>query len=369
MLGLTLGVGCTPPGEPGARTPEPRASATSAESANAGAAESEAAPVEWALAIHGGAGVRRSSIEASAEPGYHEALAKALEAGQKILAEGGSALDAVEASVRLLEDDPLFNAGRGSVFTSAGTNEMDAAIMDGRDRSCGAVSGLTTVRYPITLARRVMDTSKHVFLVGQGAETFADEVGVERVEPDFFFVQRRYDSWQRAVERERVEGGDSAALGPEFKIGTVGAVARDRDGNLAAATSTGGMTNKRFGRVGDVPVIGAGTYADNATCAVSGTGWGEKFIRHTVAHDIAARVAYRGLSVQQASEEVVDGVLDENDGGVIVAGADGSLAVVFNTEGMFYGAADATGRFETGIWDEPGAAGAAEAAAAAAAGG
>jgi beta-aspartyl-peptidase (threonine type) len=216
--------------------------------------------------------------------------------------------------------------------------------MDGGTLACGAVTGLRTVRNPVSLARMVMERSRHVLFAGPGAERFADEMGVERVDQDYFFVQRRYDSWQKALERER-EGDGAPAMG------TVGAVALDRHGNLAAATSSGGLTNKRFGRVGDVPIIGAGTYASNRTCALSGTGKGEEFIRHTVARDIAALMEYRGLTLQQAAEEVIHRKLQPGDGGVIGVDGDGGIALVFNSEGMFRGAADSAGRFEVAIWD------------------
>jgi beta-aspartyl-peptidase (threonine type) len=319
-------------------------------------APGEVAPkVEWALAIHGGAGVLRSSVAPEEEPAYLASLQAALDLGAGMLAEGASSVDVVEAVVRQLEDDPLFNAGKGSVFTSEGTQEMDAAIMDGRDLNCGAVSGLTTIKNPITLARGVMEKSRHVFLMGDGAESFATELGVERVDPEYFFVQRRHDAWQRAVEREqeRANGAGGMAVLPERnddKYGTVGAVALDRQGNLAAATSTGGMTNKRFGRVGDVPIIGAGTYADNRTAAVSCTGHGEKFIRNTVARNVAALMEYKGLTLEEAAREMIDGRLEPGDGGLIAVGRDGSIALVFNSEGMYRGAADASGRSEVAIF-------------------
>ncbi len=235
--------------------------------------------------------------------------------------------------------------------------------MDGRDLSCGAVAGLKTVRNPISLARLVKERSPHVFLVGEGAEVFAQEQGLERVSQDYFHTERRYESLQRALEREpqeaeeAEEGGESASLGDGLGetldeiYSTVGAVALDRDGNLAAATSTGGLTNKRFGRVGDVPVIGAGTYADNRSCAVSGTGKGEQFIRHTVARSIAARMQLAGESLEEAARAVIDGELDPGDGGVITVSKNGEIALVFNSEGMFRGAADSSGRFEVAIWE------------------
>ncbi|MDY7092643.1 MAG: isoaspartyl peptidase/L-asparaginase [Acidobacteriota bacterium] len=360
LLSLLLGLAaCSPGPSSGAASDEVSSEASSAE----GAEPSTASAVEWALAIHGGAGVLRASVSAEDEPRYQESLRRALDEGRTILESGGTSLDAVEAVIRVMEDDPLFNAGRGSVFTSAGENEMDAAIMDGSNLACGAVTGLRTVRHPITLARRVMDSSRHVFFAGDGAEAFADQMDVERVEPEYFFVQRRYDQWQRAVEREQqeaAEGADEASAGENVPAangdggegyrGTVGAVALDRHGNLAAATSTGGMTNKRFGRIGDVPVIGAGTYASNASAAVSCTGHGERFIEHTVARNVAARMEYGGESLEQAARAMIHQELEPGDGGLIAVGADGSLAIEFNTEGMFHGAADSTGREQVGIW-------------------
>jgi L-asparaginase / beta-aspartyl-peptidase len=296
-------------------------------------------PPSWSLAIHGGAGTIPKDIPESQKEEYLKSLRAALDVGRKVLAGGGTSLDAVEKVVRFLEDDPLFNAGKGAVFTNEGTNELDAAIMDGRDLSCGSVAGLKTVKNPISLARMVMEKSPHVFMVGQGAERFADEMKVERVDPKYFFTQKRWDDWQKKLKEEAEKDKD-----------TVGAVALDVHGNLAAATSTGGMTNKRFGRLGDVPVIGAGTYANNRTAAISATGWGEQFIKHTVAHDISALMEYKGLTLQQAADEVIHRKLQKDDGGVIGVARDGSIALVFNSEGMYRGAADSNGRSEVAIW-------------------
>lgn len=298
---------------------------------------------KWALAIHGGAGTISKNIPAANRDAYLRSLTAALQLGAGILAKGGASLDAVEAVVRQLEDDPLFNAGKGAVFTHDGKHELDAAIMDGRDLSCGAVAELRTVKNPITLARMVMEKSPHVFLVGEGAEHFATEMKVERVPNEYFTTPQRYAQWQEALAEE-------AAKRKKDKD-TVGAVALDQHGNLAAATSTGGLTNKLWGRLGDVPVIGAGTYANNKTCAISATGIGEQFIRHTVAHDVSALVEYTGLSVQQAAEKVIHGKLQPGDGGLIAVGRDGSIALVFNSEGMYRGAADSAGRFEVKIWE------------------
>lgn len=299
------------------------------------------AAARWSLAIHGGAGTIPKTIPESERDEYLASLRKALEIGRGVLSGGGTSLDAVEKVVRFLEDDPLFNAGKGAVYTHEGTHELDAAIMDGRDLSCGSVAGVKTIKNPISLARLVKERSPHVFLVGEGAEAFAAEMSVERVPNSHFDTPKRHAQWQEALRKEK-----------EAKPkGTVGAVALDQHGNLAAATSTGGMTNKRWGRLGDVPVIGAGTYANNKTCAISATGWGEKFIRNTVAHDISALMEYAGLTLQQAADRVIHQKLEKDDGGIVGVGRDGSIALVFNSEGMYRGAADSAGRFEVKIWE------------------
>lgn len=303
---------------------------------------------EWALAIHGGAGVIPKDMEEDRKQEYFDALEAALTLGRDALERGESALDTVEQVVRFLEDDPKFNAGKGAVYTHEGTHELDAAIMDGSTLDCGSVAALTTIKNPITLARGVLDRSPHVFLIGEGAEVFATEMGIERVTQDYFHTEHRFQQLQRILEEAQAEGADE-----DTERSTVGAVALDRKGDLAAATSTGGLTNKRFGRVGDVPVIGAGTYADNRTCAVSGTGKGEQFIRHTVARSISAAMEHGGLSLEDAARQVIHERLDAGDGGVIAVGHDGSIALVFNSPGMFRGAADARGRFEVGIWEAP----------------
>ncbi len=310
-------------------------------------AQEETSPrVEYSIAIHGGAGVIAPGDE-EMERQYREALEEALEIGRAILEDGGTALDAVEQAVIRMEDDPLFNAGRGSVFTNAGTNELDASIMDGRDRDAGAVAGVRTVKNPISLARLVMTETRHVLLAADGADRFAEEMEVEQVEPEYFYVERRWQQLQRARERDEITGATE-----DEDTSTVGAAALDRHGNLAAATSTGGLTNKRFGRVGDSPIPGAGTWADNATCAVSGTGRGEIFIRHTVASRVGALMEYRGLSIQEAMDEVVFEVMPEGTGGVIGVSADGEIGWAYNGRGMYRGGADSTGRFEIAIWEE-----------------
>jgi len=312
----------------------------------------ERAPsVEWALAIHAGAGVIPKTMPEEKREEYFEALRQALGIGRDLLEEGTGGLDVVERVIRFLEDTPLFNAGKGAVFTHDGGHELDASIMDGRTLACGAVGGVRTVKNPISLARKVMTETRHVLLVADGAERFADEMGVERVEPEYFFTQRRYDAWQEKLA-EGEEETDTAGEGDgEEKHGTVGVVVRDRDGNLAAGTSTGGLTDKRFGRIGDSPIIGAGTYANNRTVAISCTGVGEEFIRHNVAYDVSALMKYRGLPVEEAAETVVLQKLKSGDGGLIAVDKDGNVALVFNTPGMFRGAADSSGRFDVAIWE------------------
>jgi beta-aspartyl-peptidase (threonine type) len=288
-----------------------------------------------ALVIHGGAGViERSALSAADEREVRDALNRALDAGNAILAKGGSALEAVEAAVVVMEESPQFNAGKGAVFNAQGGHELDASIMEGHTRRAGAVAGITTVRNPIRLARTVMERSEHVMLAGQGAEKFADSrPEIERVPNNWFDTERRRKQLEAAQAKEK-SGAAIVEKGKYF--GTVGAVALDAQGHIAAATSTGGMTNKRWGRVGDSPVIGAGTWADER-CGVSGTGWGEFYIRNAVAHDICARVAYRGDALAIAAEEVVNKVVPANggDGGAIALDREGNIAMPFNTSGMY----------------------------------
>jgi L-asparaginase / beta-aspartyl-peptidase len=296
-----------------------------------------------AIAVHGGAGdIPPAELTPEREAAYHAGLEQALRAGQQVLDAGGAALDAVVAAVQALEDNPLFNAGRGAVIAANGICELDASLMDGRDLRAGAVTGVRHVRSPIGLARLVMDRSPHVMLAGPGAEEFALEQGLEPVPNRYFVTERR----QRELAAALAANGYRESL-----MGTVGAVALDADGNLAAATSTGGMTAKRWGRVGDSPVIGAGTYAANDCCAVSATGHGEFFIRATVAHEIASLVRYAGKDVRAAADIVVHEQLKRmgGDGGVIVVGRDGMIAMPFNSRGMLRGSIDAQGRLTTGI--------------------
>lgn len=306
-----------------------------------------------ALAVHGGAGtIDRSKMTPEREGEFRAGIENALRAGREILDRGGSSLDAVEAAVRVLEDDPHFNAGKGSVFTSAGTNEMDAAIMDGKTLNAGAVAGVQHVRNPIVLARTVMEKSKHVMMIGSGAEEFAKANGIELVDAKYFFTQHRWDELQqKKAEQAGGEVGKRFIISNADSRGTVGAVARDSHGNLAAATSTGGTTNKLPGRVGDSPVIGAGTYANNATAAISCTGDGEYFIRAAVAHQVSALMELRGMSVAEAAERALaDSQKLGGTGGLIALDQKGNLSLPFNTSGMYRGYLAKTGKFVIEIY-------------------
>ena len=315
-------------------------------STSASAQADPSPPGEWSLAIHGGAGtLQRARMTAQQQADYKASLQIALDAGAKVLRDGGAALDAVTAVITILEDDPKFNAGRGAVFTWDGTNELDAAIMDGNGRRAGAVAGVRTVRHPILLARKVMDDGRHVFLSGEGAEQFAGEQGLEIVPPEFFATP------ERKAQLDKLKAENLSALDVEFKYGTVGAVARDNAGHLAAGTSTGGMTGKRWGRIGDAPVIGAGTWADDRACAVSATGSGEYFIRAGVAHAICDRVLLAGEDIDTAAHAVMAEVGElGGSGGVIVVGADGAPVFALNTPGMYRGRATAGGMNEVAIF-------------------
>ena len=308
-----------------------------------------AAAPRWAIVVHGGAGViERQHLTAEQEQAYREALRKVTDAGAKLLASGKPALDVIEATIGMMEDDPLFNCGRGAVFTEQGRNELDAAIMDGKTLGAGAVAGVTRTRHPISLARRVMEASPHVMLVGSGADTFSARQKLEQVEPGWFYTQRRWDALLKYLQANKLPvpakppgiGNDPAPTGlvhDEGKKGTVGVVVLDTAGNVAAGTSTGGTTGKRWGRVGDSPIIGAGTYASNQSCSVSATGTGEYFIRLSVAHEICSLVRYRGMSLQAAADEVIQKQLTElkGDGGIIAVAPDGQMAWSFNTSGMY----------------------------------
>jgi beta-aspartyl-peptidase (threonine type) len=300
--------------------------------------------VEWGMVVHGGAGtIRREQMTPEREREYRAALTDALRTGHGALAQGAHALDAVVAALQLLEDSPLFNAGRGAVFTADGINALDASIMDGSTLRAGAVAGVTDVKNPIALARLVMEKSPHVLLSGDGAERFAREQGIPSTPKEWFFTERRWQELQDAKAAEAT---------PADKFGTVGAIALDRSGRLAAGTSTGGMTNKKWGRIGDSPLIGAGTYA-NARCAVSGTGWGEYYIRNAVAYDICARVEYAGVSIATAAADVVMTKLaqqQKNTGGVIAMDREGDITAPFNTAGMYRGWIDQNGGITVAIF-------------------
>ena len=319
------------------------------------AAKPKPAPVaprpEWAIVIHGGAGIiERKDMSPETEAAYRAAMARAVETGSRVLKNGGTAVDAIEAVIREMEDDPLFNAGRGAVFTAAGRNELDSSIMDGSTMMAGAVAGVTHTRHPISLARAVMEKSPHVMLIGEGAETFGRSVGLEQVDPSYFFTERRWQGLVKELTKEGLPIPSRPAGAPpppsaearewlidDHRFGTVGVVALDTHGNIAAGTSTGGTTAKRWGRVGDSPIIGAGTYASNQSCAVSGTGTGEFFIRLTVAREICALVQYRHMPLQAAADEVIQKRLTalKGDGGIIALTPDGQLAWSFNTSGMY----------------------------------
>ncbi|MFC0185004.1 beta-aspartyl-peptidase (threonine type) [Pseudarcicella hirudinis] len=328
------------------------------------------------LVIHGGAGtITRANMTPEKEKAYRADLERAMKTGYEILRKGGTSMDAVEATIRVMEDSPLFNAGKGAVFTHEGKNEMDAAFMDGKTLAAGSIAGVTTIKNPISAARTVMEKSEHVMLVGKGAEEFAKLKGLEIVDPSYFYTEPRWKGLQKALQEEKMQldhsdtlkksgfvkpdiSGSSAIDKLIFdegkKYGTVGCVALDQYGNLAAGTSTGGMTNKRWGRVGDAPIIGAGTYANNKTCAVSATGHGEYFIRSVVAYDISALMEYKGLSVQKAADEVVMKKLVKigGEGGVIALDKNGNFAMPFNSAGMYRGFIKSDGSWEVKIYKD-----------------
>ncbi len=319
---------------------------------------------KFSLAIHGGAGtILKKNMTPEKEKEYLLKLGEALDAGYAILNSGGTSMDAVVASVKILEDSPLFNAGKGSVFTNEGTNEMDASVMDGKTLGAGAVSGVKTIKNPVEAARLVLDKSPHVFLSGKGAEDFAKQNGLKIENPEYFFDSVRYFQWKKLLLEEENNEKGGGFLSPseiefnvchEQKFGTVGAVALDKSGNLAAATSTGGMMNKRFGRVGDSPIIGAGTYANNNTCAVSCTGHGEFFIRLSVAHDVSALMEYKGWDIEKAGNELIFQKLTSlgGTGGLIAVDSKGNITMPFNTEGMYRGFIKEDGRATVKIYKE-----------------
>lgn len=316
---------------------------------------------KFGLVIHGGAGtILKKNMTDSLEQAYRDKLEEATRAGHKILSDGGTSMQAVTAAINIMEDSPLFNAGKGAVFTHDGTNELDASVMDGKTLNAGAISGVTTVKNPINLAVAVMDKSEHVMLSAKGAEQFAKEQGLEIVDPSYFYTERRYQSLQKIIDKEKTQLDHDADKKVTFmdpfikdsKFGTVGCAALDKYGNLAAGTSTGGMTNKRYNRIGDAPIIGSGTYANNATCAVSSTGWGEFFIRAQVAHDISAMMEYKGVSLQEAASEVIQKKVPAlgGDGGVVAIDKDGNVAMEFNTAGMYRAHMNAEGVLDVKIY-------------------
>lgn len=311
---------------------------------------------KFVFVIHGGAGtITKGSITAEEEQSYKDKLKEALFAGYEILKNDGSSLDAVEAAINILEDSPLFNAGKGAVFNNKGKNELDASIMDGSNLNAGAIAGVHHIKNPISLARLVMEKSPHVLLTGDGAEEFAVAQGIQLVPEDYFYTEKR---WQQLLKAREGDKKDSMPkfnyVTPDYKFGTVGAVALDKSGNLAAGTSTGGMTNKKFGRVGDSPIIGAGTYADNNTCAVSCTGHGEYFIKNAVAYDVSARMKYGNFSLAQATNEIINKVLVKQGakGGLIAIDKDGNFTMPFNTEGMYRGYIKNDGSWEIKIYGD-----------------
>ena len=319
------------------------------------------ATIEWGLVMHGGAGtITPESMTPEREAEYTAKMTEAMEAGHAVLADGGSSLDAVIATITILEDSPLFNSGKGAVFTADGSNSLDASIMDGATGNAGAIAGVTTIKNPIRLARLVMDSSFHVLLSGNGAEEFARLHGVETVDPEYFYTERR---WQQLLDAQQEETGDAeegtargssprGIHGSDSKFGTVGVVALDRNGDLAAGTSTGGTTNKKWGRIGDSPIIGAGTFAGES-CGVSATGTGEYFIRNVVAYDICARMKYTGFTLAQSAHAMIMEQLERqapNLGGIIALDGDGHVVMTFNTPGMYRGWIGADGEARTAIY-------------------
>lgn len=316
---------------------------------------------KFAIVIHGGAGtILKKNMTPEMELEYKRVLELAINTGYAILKNGGSSLDAVEKTINILEDSPLFNAGKGAVFTNQGKNELDASIMDGKTLKAGAIAGVTTVKNPINLARAVMEKSEHVMLSREGAEFFATQHNIELVNPAYFYVESRYQSLLRAQEKDKttLDHNDKTEFYDsnikDSKFGTVGCVALDKKGNIASGTSTGGMTNKKWGRIGDAPIIGAGTYANNATCGISATGWGEFFMRNVVAYDISAMMEYKGFTIEQAANEVIQKKLTKlgGDGGIIGLDKNGTIVMEFNTAGMYRASIDTKGKLTIGIYKE-----------------
>lgn len=323
--------------------------------------ETDSEKNQFGIILHGGAGtILKEHMSDSLETAYKEVLEKAIKTGYTILENGGTSLEAIAETIKIMEDSPLFNAGKGAVFTHHETNELDASVMVGNTLDAGAVSGVTRVKNPIDLAIMIMTDSPHVMLSGEGAEQFAAEKGIELVDPSYFYTENRFRSLQRIKASEKTEldhDGKTSFINNEItnsRFGTVGAAALDKHGNLAAGTSTGGMTNKRWNRIGDAPIIGAGTYANNATCAVSSTGWGEFFIRAVVAHDISALMEYKGLSLKEAAREVIQNKVPAlgGDGGIVAIDKDGNMVAEFNTAGMYRASMNSKGELMIGIYKD-----------------
>jgi len=313
----------------------------------------------FGIVIHGGAGtILKENMSDSLETAYKAKLKEAISVGYEILKNGGTSLEAVAHTINVMEDSPLFNAGKGAVFTHDGSNELDASIMDGATLNAGAVAGVKHIKNPIDLARDVMQKSEHVMLYGAGAEAFAQSLNYKMMDTSYFYTQNRYESLQRVLEREKAQNENKVSFEDSYlknsKFGTVGCAALDKHGNLAAGTSTGGMTNKRWNRIGDAPIIGAGTYANNATCAVSSTGWGEYFIRSVVAYDISALMEYKGMSLQDAAREVIQKKVPAlgGDGGIVAIDKDGNVAMEFNTAGMYRATMNSEGELVIKIYKE-----------------
>lgn len=314
---------------------------------------------EFSIIIHGGAGtILKKNMTPEKEIAYKTKLEEAIRVGYNILKNGGSSLDAVQKTINVMEDSSLFNAGKGAVFTNAGTNEHDASIMDGKTLNAGASAGTTIVKNPINLARAIMDNSPHVMLSGNGANTFAEEQGLQIVEPNYFYTDKRFKSLEKIKSEEKTKLNHDTKVSfydadiKDSKFGTVGCAALDKNGNLAAGTSTGGMTNKRWGRIGDSPIIGAGTYANNNTCAVSSTGWGEYFIRGMIAYDISALMEYKGLTLKEAAQEVIQNKLTNlgGTGGIVAIDKNGDMVAEFNTAGMYRATMNDKGELSIGIY-------------------
>jgi|TARA_R110002072_G_scaffold7503_2_gene40295 beta-aspartyl-peptidase (threonine type) len=314
----------------------------------------------FGIVIHGGAGtILKKNMSDSLEIAYKEKLTEAISVGHEILKNGGTAMEAVTKTINIMENSPLFNAGKGAVFTHEETNELDASVMDGANLNAGAVAGVSRIKNPIDLAVQVMNNSEHVMLSGKGAEVFAETRGIELIDPAYFYTESRFQALQKVKQREiqnatKAVSNQNDPFIKNSKFGTVGCAALDKNGNLAAGTSTGGMTNKRWNRIGDAPIIGAGTYANNATCAVSSTGWGEYFIRGMVAHDISAMMEYKQVSLQEATQEVIQEKLTKlgGTGGVVAIDKDGNVSMDFNTEGMYRAHMNAEGELVLGIYKE-----------------